>query len=140
MYIHETEIRVRYGETDQMGYVYYGNYAQFYEVARVEMLRSLGFTYKQFEEDGVMMPVLELKCKYIRPAKYDNLLKVRTTLKEFPTARIRFEYELIDEQGQVLNVGETTLVFVDMKSLRPCKAPEYFLQSLKKHFNDEVAA
>ncbi len=140
MFIHETKLRVRYGETDQMGYVYYGNYAEFFEVARVEMLRSMGLSYKGFEADGVMMPVLELKCKYIRPAKYDDLLTIRTTLKEMPSARIHFYYEIFNEQQTLIHVGETTLVFVNMLTQRPCKAPEPFLLQLHPYFsNNEVA-
>lgn len=140
MFIHESKLRVRYGETDQMGYAYYGNYAQFFEVARVEMLRSMGFSYKGFEADGVMMPVLELKCKYIRPAKYDDELTIRTTLKEMPTARIHFFYEVFNEQKELIHLGETILVFVNMQTNRPCKAPAYFSDQLKPYFDiDEVA-
>lgn len=88
MYTHSTKIRVRYSETDQMGYVYNGNYAQYYEVGRVEMLRSLGMTYGSMESSGVMMPLLELKCKFIRPAFYDQELTIKTTVKELPGVRI----------------------------------------------------
>lgn len=139
MFVHETAIRVRYAETDQMGYAYYGNYAQYFEVARVEMLRSLGFTYKGFEADGVMMPVLELKCKYIRPALYDDALTIRTTLKEMPNTRIHFTYEVFNEKQELIHLGETTLVFVSMETKRPCKAPAYFLEKLSPYFKDEVA-
>jgi acyl-CoA thioester hydrolase len=114
MYTSTTEIRVRYGETDQMGYLYYGNYALYYEVGRAEAIRQLGFTYRQLEELGIMMPVVELNVKYYRPALYDDLVTVKTILKELPDGpRIQFHSELYNEQGQLLNIGITTLVFYD---------------------------
>lgn len=140
MYSHETFIRVRYGETDQMGYMYYGNYAQFYEVGRVEMLRSLGLSYKSFEEDGIMMPVLELACKYLRPARYDDMIRVVTTLKEIPRMRIRFEYELYDQAGNLINTGATVLVFVNMKSLKPCLPPADLIEKLQTYFSNGLVS
>lgn len=140
MYSHETFIRVRYGETDQMGYMYYGNYAQFYEVGRVEMLRSLGLSYKSFEQDGIMMPVLELSCKYLRPARYDDLIRVVTKLKEIPRMRIRFEYELYDTDNTLLNTGATVLVFVNMKSLKPCLPPAELIKKLQSYFENGVVS
>ncbi|MCZ8215079.1 MAG: thioesterase family protein, partial [Cyclobacteriaceae bacterium] len=119
MYVSETHVRVRYAETDQMGYVYYGNYAMYYEVGRVESLRQLGLTYKQLEEMGVMMPVTEHLTRYKAPARYDELLTLRTTIKEMPGVRIRFYYEIFNEQQKLINEGETQLVFVDMKTNRP---------------------
>ena len=107
MYVSETSIRVRYGETDQMGYVYYGYYAMYYEVARVESLRQLGLTYKELEDMGVMMPVLENHSVYLAPARYDDLLRVVTTLREKPGVRIRFEYEIFNETDSLLHRGET---------------------------------
>ncbi|WP_129714679.1 thioesterase family protein [Pedobacter sp. SYP-B3415] len=134
MYSHSTKIRVRYAETDQMGYMYYGNYAQYYEVGRVEMLRSLGMTYKSMEESGIMLPVLELHCKFIRPARYDEELTVTTTLKKIPGVRIFFEYELFNEQLELINMGSTTLVFVDMEKNKPTQPPADFIERLKKYF------
>ncbi len=136
MYSHETFIRVRYGETDQMGYMYYGNYAQFYEVGRVEMLRSMGLSYKSFEEGGIMMPVLELSCKYIRPARYDDNIRVVTTLKVMPRMRIIFEYELYNSESQLINTGSTTLVFVNMKTFKPCLPPVALRDKLKSYFEN----
>lgn len=135
MYIHESHIRVRYSETDQMGYTYYGNYAAFYEVGRVEMLRSLGLTYRSFEENGIMMPVLELASKFIKPARYDDLLTIRTILSKLPGARIEFDYELYDEAGTLINTGHTKLVFIDMKNNRPCKPPRKFMELLLPYFD-----
>jgi acyl-CoA thioester hydrolase len=136
MYSHEVQIRVRYAETDQMGYVYYGNYSTYYEVARVEALRNLGISYKELEETGVMMPVLENRSKYIRPAKYDNLLTVKLFLKNKPATRIRFEYEIYNEENTLLHIGETTLVFVDMKTGRPCEAPAHLMEVLESYFKE----
>src|SRR3954464_3813730 len=102
MYISETQIRVRYGETDQMRYVYYGNYALYYEVARVESLRQLGLTYRELEETGVMLPVIENKSKYLAVAKYDDLLTIVTTLREKPGVKIKFEYEIFNESGKLI--------------------------------------
>jgi len=131
----EINIRVRYAETDQMGYVYYGNYATYYEVARVETLRNLGFSYKILEEQGVMMPVAENKSKYIRPAKYDDLLTIKVIVDEMPKMRITFKYEVYNEQKKLINLGETVLAFVDMKNGRPCAAPESIKQLLGSFFN-----
>jgi acyl-CoA thioester hydrolase len=135
MYSHSTKIRVRYGETDQMGYMYYGNYAQYYEVGRVEMLRSLGMSYSSMEADGIMMPVLELKCKYIKPALYDQEITVKTIVKTLPGLRIFFEYELYNEKEELINIGATTLVFVDMKKNKPTNPPENFMEKLSVFFN-----
>jgi acyl-CoA thioester hydrolase len=116
MFTSTTQIRVRYGETDQMGYLYYGNYALYYEVGRAEAIRQLGFTYKQLEELGIMMPVVELNSQYLRPALYDDLITVKTMLKEMPDGpKIQFHSELYNEAGQLLNKGLTTLVFYDGK-------------------------
>jgi len=123
MYRSETSLRVRYGETDQMGYLYYGYYATYYEVARVESLRQLGLTYKEIEAGGVMMPVLENKSKYLAPARYDELLKIVTYIPERPGIRIRFEYEIFNEENKLIHQGETLLVFVNKKTNRPCKPP-----------------
>ena len=131
---HTTKIRVRYGETDQMGYVYYGNYAEFYEVARVEMLRSLGMTYKGMEESGVMMPVVELNCKYLKPALYDEEITIKTIMAEMPRVKIHFKYEVYNEKQELINIGETLLVFVNMQTKRPCTAPRDFAQKLKTYF------
>ncbi|RZM27690.1 MAG: acyl-CoA thioesterase [Pedobacter sp.] len=134
MYTHSTKIRVRYGETDQMGYAYYGNYAQYYEVGRVEMLRSLGMDYAGMERDGVMLPVLALNCKFIKPALYDQEITIKTTVSELPGIRIHFKYELFNENQELINIGDTTLVFVDMAKNKPCQPPEDFMQRLKVWF------
>lgn len=131
MYISEIQIRVRYAETDQMGYVYYGNYAVYFEVGRVEALRKLGFSYKKIEEDGIMLPVISFNIKYIKPAFYDELLTLKTFIKEIPQTKIKFEYESYNEKNILINTGETELVFIDKKTNRICKAPEDFINNLK---------
>lgn len=134
MYQFETSIRVRYAETDQMGYVYYGNYATYYEVTRVEALRSLGISYKILEENGILMPVLENWSKYIRPAKYDDLLTIKLILKEMPAMRITFEYEVYNEDKKLINLGSTTLVFLDKSSGKPILVPDVVQDVLKPYF------
>jgi len=123
MITNEIQVRVRYAETDQMGYVYYGNYATYFEVARVELLRSIGFTYKKLEEEGIMLPVFEFSIKYFKPAFYDDLLTIKTTLEYNDGARIRFHYEIFNESGSLLNKAETTLVFIDRRTNRPTIMP-----------------
>jgi acyl-CoA thioester hydrolase len=134
MFEHTTKIRVRYGETDQMGYMYYGNYAEFYEVGRVEMLRSLGMTYSAMEASGIMMPVLELNCKYLKPALYDEEISVKVIMDKLPGVKIHFRYELYNHNDELINKGETLLVFVNMKTTRPCMPPQEFIDKLKPFF------
>ncbi|MEA5141578.1 acyl-CoA thioesterase [Arcicella rigui] len=135
MYQHEYQYRVRYADTDQMGYVYYGNYARLYEIGRVEALRSLGFSYKAMEDSGVMMPVYENTSKYIAPALYDELLTIRTTIKTLPAARVVFHYEILNTKGVLVHKGETTLVFVKMENNRLTTAPKELLEKLKPFFD-----
>jgi len=134
MFEHTTKLRVRYGETDQMGYMYYGNYAEFYEVGRVEMLRSLGMTYTAMEASGIMMPVLELKCKYIKPALYDEEISIKVIMDKMPGVRIHFRYELYNTKNELINTGETLLVFVNITTNRPCMPQQDFLDALKPFF------
>jgi acyl-CoA thioester hydrolase len=134
MYSHETQIRVRYGETDKMGFLYYGNYAQYYEVGRVEAIRNLGFSYKQMEDEGIMLPVLDLKSTFIKSAFYDDLLRIKTSVTEMPGVRIHFAYEIYNPDDELINIGETTLVFFDSNRRRPVKAPDYVTEKLKPFF------
>jgi acyl-CoA thioester hydrolase len=134
MFSSEVKIRVRYGETDRMGYVYYGNYAEYFEVARVEALRELGLNYKDVEDNGIMLPVYTFNIKYFKPAFYDDILTIKTSIKEIPQARITFEYETYNEKKELLNKGETVLVFIDIKTNKPRSAPENFIKKLKKYF------
>ena len=131
MFINETQIRVRYGETDQMGVVYHANYAQYFEVGRTEWLRQFGMTYRQMEESGIMLPVISLNINYKNSARYDDVLKVKTRLKKIPTASIEFEYELLNEDGNLLATGATVLAFIDMTRKRPTRCPKYLLDQLQ---------
>lgn len=135
MYESTTEVRVRYGETDQMGYLYYGYYALYYEVGRAEAIRQLGFTYRELEEMGIMMPVVDLHAQYYRPALYDDLITVKTILKELPEAhKIQFHSELYNEQKQLLNKGVTTLVFYDPKTKQKVNMPDELKNRLQPFF------
>jgi len=132
MYSFETKIRVRYGETDQMSFVYYGVYAQYYEVGRVELLRSLGVTYKELEEMGFALPVVNLNINYKKPAYYDDELTIRTTIKKLPSAKITFYYEMLNANNELLNIGEVVLVFVNKETGKPCFAPEVIMEKFKE--------
>ena len=134
MYLSETKVRVRYAETDKMGYCYYGNYATYFEVARVEMLRSLGMSYKQMEDNGILLPVLDFQIKYLKPAFYDEELTIQTRIEEIPKVRITFHYETYNSKEEKINFASTTLVFVDDETKKPMTAPEDFVESLKKNF------
>lgn len=129
-----TKIRVRYAETDQMGYVYYGNYAAFCEVGRVELMRQLGTSYRQIEESGLMLPVRDYSTRYFKPALYDELITIETRIEEIPTARIRFLYDIFNENGDLLNSAETTLVFVSKETNRPVPAPDSLIDAIKPYF------
>jgi acyl-CoA thioester hydrolase len=120
-------LRVRYSETDKMGYCYYGNYASFLEVGRVEALRSKGVSYRSLEENGVMLPVLEFSIKYLLPAKYDDLLFVRTTITKIEGTRIYFTYEIFNETNKKIISAQTTLVFVNSITMKPIPAPSDFI-------------
>ena len=124
------QFRVRYAETDQMGFVYHGNYAQYLEMGRIEWLRELGISYKKMEATGIMLPVISLNINYLKPAKYDDLLSLKTTLTKKTMARIEFSYELYNNYKELLTEASTTLVFVNMKTNKPMKAPEYLLKKL----------
>jgi acyl-CoA thioester hydrolase len=117
-----------------MGYAYYGNYAIYFEVARVEMLRKLGLSYKELEEKGTWLPVLEFKTKYLAPAKYDDLLTVKVFIQKKPGVRIVFEYEVYNESGKLLNQAETTLVFVSAENGKPTPPPKDFISTIAPYF------
>ncbi len=136
MYLAKTEIRVRYGETDQMGYLYYGNYALYYEVGRTDAIRKLGLTYKEMEQTGILMPVASLKVDYLRPVLYDDLITVHTIIKEMPqSSKIEFHSELYNESGKLVNKGITTLVFYNQDEKKTVNMPEKLGQLLAPYFN-----
>lgn len=129
----QTKIRVRYGETDRMGYAYYGIYAQYYEVGRVDAMRAIGFSYREVEEKGIMMPVIDFSISYRKPAFYDEEVTVVTTIKERPgPVRLRFDYECYNEKNELLNTGHVTLVSVDSKTGKTCRLPDWFEAALDR--------
>ncbi len=123
----EIQIRVRYGETDQMGVVHHGNYALYLEMGRIEWLRKLGISYKEMEENGIMLPVVSMTLNFKKPAHYDDLINVKTQLKNRPSAKIEFEFEITDENGLMITSANVILAFIDMKTNRPVRAPQYIL-------------
>ena len=134
MFTKETKIRVRYAETDRMGYSYYGNYATYYEVARVEAMREIGMSYKELEDNGVLLPVAEFNIKYKKPAFYDDEITVKVIIKELPKVRFKFYYETINSKGDLLNTGFTELVFVNKNTGRPMQIPDELKTLMNSHF------
>ncbi|MBS1496277.1 MAG: acyl-CoA thioesterase [Bacteroidetes bacterium] len=135
MYTTETQIRVHYALTDQMGMVYHGNYAQFYEIGRAESIRNLGYTYKDIEAMGIIMPVVDIHSRFLRPAKYDDLLTVKTTLREIPLHhKIIFHSEIFNEKNELLNTGDVTLYFMNAKEMKRCNMPDAIKEKLAKYF------
>jgi acyl-CoA thioester hydrolase len=137
MYVSETKIRVRYAETDQMNVVYHGNYAQYFETARAESIRGLGFTYKEMEAAGIFMPIVEIHCKFIRPAHYDDLLTVKVILKELPVDhRIEFTHEVYNETGKLLTVGRVVLYFMQARTNEKAAMPPALREALIPFFKN----
>lgn len=130
----EIKLRVRYSDTDQMGYVYYGRYASFYEVARVELFRSLGFSYKKLEEEGIGMPVIDMETKYILPIKYDEQIKINTIIENLPSSRISFKYEVYNQNNELANTAKTTLIFINLTNKKPVRMPAELLDIIKNNF------
>lgn len=127
---HKTFVKVRYAETDQMGVVYHGNYPQYLEIARLEWLSDLGISYKNMEENGIMLPVYELKLKYIKPVTFDEELMIETRLRERPNVKIIFDYSVFNKKGELVTSATSTLVFMDSKTRKPIRCPEYILAKL----------
>ncbi|MBL7732730.1 MAG: acyl-CoA thioesterase [Chitinophagaceae bacterium] len=135
MFITETQVRVRYAETDQMGVVYHSNYFPYFESARAESIRQLGFTYADMERMGVIMPVIEVQCRYLRPALYDDLLTVKTTLKELPVHhKIEFHHDVINEKQELLATGRIILYFMEAKTMKRTTMPPELLEKLQPYF------
>ena len=130
----ELKIRVRYAETDNMGFVYYGNYAIYYEIARTELTRNMGLTYKEMEKDGVFVPVNLMEIKYIKSARYDDLLTIKSVLKERPGLRMVFRHEIYNEDNELINIGKVSLVFIDAKTGKPRRPSERFEKVMDKYF------
>lgn len=130
MLYHKITFRVRYAETDQMKYVYHGNYAEYLEMGRTEWLRNLGISYKSIEDSGIMLPVVNLNINYLKPARYDNLLTLKTFLKKFTGVKIIFGYEIYDEKNNLLTTATSTLVFINKEKGKPTKAPDYIFKKI----------
>jgi acyl-CoA thioester hydrolase len=136
LYTTETKIRIHYALTDQMGVVYHGHYAQFYEIGRGEAIREIGYTYKDIEAMGIIMPVVDIHSRFLRPAKYDDLITVKTTLKELPLHhKIVFHSEIFNEQGELINTGDVTLYFMEVKEMKRCQMPMELRGKLEKYFS-----
>ena len=135
MFITETQIRIHYALTDQMGVVYYGHYAQFYEIGRTEAIRQIGYTYKEIEALDIIMPVVDIHSRFLRPAKYDDLITVKTTLREIPLHhKIVFYGEIYNQQGELLNTGDVTLYFLDANTMKRCNMPEVLKGKISMYF------
>jgi acyl-CoA thioester hydrolase len=129
-----TNIRVRYSETDKMGYLHHANYLNYFEVGRTETLRNMGLTYREMEEDGILLPVLSVNINYKAPAYYDDILTVKTYLKKIPGVKVLFEYEILNDNSEIICTGDSTLVFIDANSRRPRKPPAYFMEKCSAEF------
>jgi acyl-CoA thioester hydrolase len=135
MYAHEIQLRVRYGETDKMGYLYYGHYAEYFEVGRVELMRSVGLSYKDLEDEyGIWLPVVSLEMRYVRPAYYDDLVTVRTELRKLPDSYITFHVEIFNEKRKLVNAGRVRLCFFDAKTRKVVPAPNHLIHALQPFF------
>ncbi len=131
MNTHNSFIKVRYAETDQMGVVYHGNYAQYLEIARIEWLDALGISYKTMEENGVFLPVYSINMIYKKSAQFDDLLTVTVTLRNLPTVRIIFDYKIYNQHDELLTTASTELIFMDAKKNRPIRCPAYIIDKLQ---------
>ena len=130
MKTHTTNLRVRYAETDQMSVVYHGNYAQYYEIGRTEWLRSVGITYKSMEKKGIILPVISLSSKFIKSALYDDILSIETTLKKTPSVKIEFDYQIKNQNNELICTGNSVLAFVNSDTKKPIRCPDYILKRL----------
>ena len=131
------KIRIRYSDTDQMGYVYYGKYANFYEIARVELFRKLGFSYSQLENKGIGMPVIEMETKFLIPAKYDEIIKINIQIREIPSAKILFHYRLFNKKNNLINTASTLLTFIDLQTKKAVRTPKKLLNIINNNFSEK---
>jgi acyl-CoA thioester hydrolase len=130
----ETHVRVIYADTDNMQYSYYGNYAKYYEIGRTELIRQMGITYREMEQRGIFMPVYEMHCYYHKPAHYDNLLTIRTEVREMPLTRMIFHHEILNEKSELIHTGNVTLIFMDGQRMKPCRVPDFLAVLMKPYF------
>jgi len=135
MFVHESKVKVRYVETDQMGVVHHSNYAQYYELARTECFEACsGMTYESMEADGVMLPILDFQSRFLKPAFYNQTLTIKSIVNELPTVRLTVDYEIYNDNNELINTGKTTLVFVNKETRRPCQPPESFMKNVRSYF------
>jgi acyl-CoA thioester hydrolase len=135
MFVYESKVKVRYVETDQMGVVHHSNYAQYYELARTECFEACsGMSYQSMENEGVMLPILEFQSKFLKPALYNQILTIKSIVKNLPTVRLVVDYEVYNEANVLINTGQTTLVFVNKVTRRPCQPPENFMKQVRQYF------
>lgn len=135
MITHTTTFRVRYAETDQMGFAYHGNYPAYYELGRTELMRSFGLSYSEMEAQGILMPVLELHSTFIKSAYYDNEITIKTIINQMPSAKIHFNYELYNSADELINKGKTVLAFLNKTTYRPTRPPKYFIDAVRPYFS-----
>jgi acyl-CoA thioester hydrolase len=138
MLSNEIRIRVRYGEVDRMGYLHHGNYALFFEEARTELIRKLGLTYREMEDQGILLPVRELHIHYYKPAFYDDEIIIRTSLIKYTSVRLDFDYKMLNSKDELLSEAKTTLVFVDATSRKPTRIPEFFEKLIAPFFSHQI--
>jgi len=127
----ENKIQIRYDEVDKMGYVYHGNYAKFYHISRTELLRKIGISDKELESRGILLPVIEMNIKYLKPIYYDEIITIKTSLNHIPGSRMKFRHEVCNHNNEVINIAESTVVFVDINTRKPMKAPELIVDKIK---------
>jgi len=125
----ENKIQIRYDEVDKMGYVYHGNYARFYHISRTELMRKIGFSDKELEAKNILLPVIEMNIKYLKPVFYDDVITIETSLQNIPASRMHFKHEVYNSNNEVINQAESTVVFVDMQTRKPMKAPGFIIKS-----------
>jgi len=133
----ENSIQIRYDEVDKMGYVYHGNYAKYYHISRTEMMRGIGLSDKDLEKFNIIMPIIELNVKYLKPVYYDDIISIRTSLRQLPDTRMRFDHEVRNANNELINTANSTVVFVDIVNRLPIRAPQFFVDKLKSYFEDE---
>ncbi len=133
----ENNIQIRYDEVDKMGYVYHGNYAKYYHISRTELMRGIGFSDKEFENYNIIMPIIELNIKYLKPVYYDDVITIKTFLRQLPDSRMTFEHEVRNVVGELINTASSMVVFVDIVTRRPMRAPDFFVNKLKPYFEYE---